>query len=235
MTELYSGTPGSGKSLHSAYRLIEQIEKGKTVIANFPINMNYFNKRVKRKKPVGDFYFVANSEITPKGLRDFAKANLKPCEEHQCLVCLDECGCIFNPRAWNAKGRQDWIDFLINHRKYGYDILMIAQSDMLVDKQIRPLIEKEFKHRAIKNFQLLGALLNFFLRGLFICCEFWYTAKLKCGTSFFRLNRRKANIYNSYKIFDYGEGYSYDENVYKDKQIKPTVASKLKQRRKKKQ
>ena len=43
MTELYSGTPGSGKSLHSAYRLIEQIEKGKTVIANFPINMNYFN------------------------------------------------------------------------------------------------------------------------------------------------------------------------------------------------
>lgn len=230
MTELYSGTPGSGKSLHAAYRIIEAIEQGKYIIANFPIDMQYFYKRAKKRKKVGSFYFVANSHITPKGLRDFAKANLKPCEEHQCLVVLDECGCIFNPRAWNSKGRQDWIDFLINHRKYGYDILMIAQSDMLVDKQIRPLIEKEYKHRSIKNFQFFGWLLNLLVGGLFIAVEYWYTAKLKCSTSLFKLNKRKANIYNSYKIFDYGEGYQYDENIYSENQIKVAIPMRVKKK-----
>lgn len=41
---LYSGTPGSGKSLHATYDLIDYIKSGRGVIANFQVDTSYFKK-----------------------------------------------------------------------------------------------------------------------------------------------------------------------------------------------
>ena len=38
MIYFYTGTPGSGKSLHMASEIYEAMYKGKNVIANFEIN-----------------------------------------------------------------------------------------------------------------------------------------------------------------------------------------------------
>ena len=40
MILLYSGTPGSGKSLHVAERLYHLLRAGRPVICNFNINLN---------------------------------------------------------------------------------------------------------------------------------------------------------------------------------------------------
>ena len=38
MIYFYSGTPGSGKSLHVAQDIYQYLQRGKNVIANFDIN-----------------------------------------------------------------------------------------------------------------------------------------------------------------------------------------------------
>ena len=49
MIELYTGTPGSGKSYHSVNTVLDWLSRGKTVISNFPIAIPY-KKRYKRGK-----------------------------------------------------------------------------------------------------------------------------------------------------------------------------------------
>ena len=66
MISLYSGTPGSGKSLHVAERIYTKLGAGRPVIANFPVNLD----KIKRCR--GDFLEVDNDELTPALLMDFS-------------------------------------------------------------------------------------------------------------------------------------------------------------------
>lgn len=55
MIYLYSGTPGSGKSLHQAKDIYDWLRKGKVVIANFDIDVN------KIPKCKGQFIYLDNT------------------------------------------------------------------------------------------------------------------------------------------------------------------------------
>ena len=57
MIYFYTGTPGSGKSLHMASEIYEAMYKGKNVIANFEINESYFEKA----KHLHIYFFYASS------------------------------------------------------------------------------------------------------------------------------------------------------------------------------
>ena len=85
-----------------------------------------------------------------------------------------------------------------------YDIILISQSDRLIDRQIRAFIETEYKHRALKNYKLFGQILSLIFGGLFVSVEYWYGPNLKCGSEFFLLNRKKARVYDTMKMFDNG-------------------------------
>lgn len=200
MVLLYSGTPGSGKSLHVAYEIIEHLWNGWHVIANFPIDMSYF-KRFKRK-PKGHFHYIQNRFITVKVLKKFAKNFHTPFKEHQTLLVLDECGMMFNPRAWKEQDRMSWLEFFSQHRKLGYDCILISQADMMLDKQIRCQIEEEHKHRAVKNYKTFGWLLSLLTGGLFMDVVWWYPCKMKTGCHFFRFDGSRAKIYDTFKIFE---------------------------------
>lgn len=45
MIYLYSGTPGSGKSLHQASDIYYDLKYNRPVITNYPININIFKKK----------------------------------------------------------------------------------------------------------------------------------------------------------------------------------------------
>jgi len=198
MIYLYSGTPGSGKSLNAAYKLIEWLKKGKSAICNFPIDETYFKKR----KKVGKFIYMNNQELTVQALKDYAKANHKLNREGQTLIIIDECAAMFNSRSWDNKNRMEWIYFFQQHRKLGFDVILISQSDRLIDRQIRAFVETEFKHRSVRNYKTFGLILSLFSGGLFCSVEYWYGTNLKCGQEFFTLHKRKAKIYDTYKLFD---------------------------------
>lgn len=202
---LYSGTPGSGKSLRAAYKLIEWRKMGRRVIANFEIDDAYFEKFRKKKKRLGDFYYVDNSSLTVPFLKQFAKKHHRPFKEKETLLIIDECAAMFNSRTYGRADRMEWIDFFRLHRKLGYEVILISQSDRLIDRQIRAFIEMEYRHRSIKNYKTFGWILYMIFGGLFHYAEYWYGMNIKTDSGFFLLNRKKAAIYDTFKIFDMEE------------------------------
>lgn len=204
MIYFYSGTPGSGKSLHVAQDIYSYIRRGKTVIANFDINYGIIPGNKK-----GYFFPRDNSELSPAWLIDFALLAHKRNErgaiiEKQTLLVIDECQLIFNCRSWSDKQRTAWGAFFTQHRKYGYTIILISQFDRLIDRQIRSLIEYEYKHRVVNNFGIGGLLCSLFLLGrpVFVSVEYWYGVKEKVGVSFFFGRKKYYRLYDSYKLFD---------------------------------
>lgn len=195
MIYFYSGTPGSGKSLHVAKDIYYKLFiKKQNVIANFDINRKIYNKKKKK----GKFIYVENSQLTPNFFYEYAKKYHVLGKEAQTLVVLDECQMLFNPRCWNDKYRIEWVNFFTQHRKYGFNFILISQFDRLVDRQIRSLFEYEIKHRKVNNFKLA----RFFPISTFCAVEYWYGVKERVGSEFFFYNKKYGSLYDTFKKFE---------------------------------
>ena len=200
MIYLYSGTPGSGKSLHMARDIWLWVKKDIPVIANFPVDAGIITNKLQPK-----YYCVSNDRLTPELL---AKASEVYFRDHKfreggIKLYIDECQLLFNAREWNIKGRREWLSFFTQHRKLGYDIYLVAQFDRMIDRQIRSLIEYEIIHRKVKNYGTWGTIFNLIAGGnLFVAVEVWYPMKEKVGSEFFKGNKRLFDIYNTYSTFD---------------------------------
>lgn len=194
---LYSGTPGSGKSLNANRRIVRALKNGINVIANYPVDIYKIQKKYPRKK-LGKFIYWEDGEITVDKIVYFAKENHNKKEEGQTLIVLDEAINLFNPRDFRSSNRKDFIKFFTQHRKLGFEILLITQNDRFLDKQIRALIEYEVRHRKVNNFGNVGALIPF---KLFIAIELWYPIKQKTYSKFFRYKKFYGELYDTYAIF----------------------------------
>lgn len=199
LVTLYSGTPGSGKSLYAAYIIWRRLCAGKRVIANFNLNFDAFGRYSEKAK--NNFTWFDNSELSPDILIDYAKEYHIPGRESQTLIIIDECSILFNSRDYSRKDRMKWIVFFQQHRKLGFDIVLIAQQDRMIDRQIRGFIENEYKYRSIKKYKVIGSLLCLLTGGMFVRVEMWYGMRLRIGSEFFILHKKKAKIYNTYEIF----------------------------------
>lgn len=174
-----------------------------------------FDFKKYNSKPIkGNFQYVGNHDLTPQYLIDYCNAHHKTEEisiggqtelfvpEDQTLVIIDEARIKFNCRAWNAKDRESWLEFLPQHRKYGFNIILIAQSEMMIDKQIRPLVEMYVAHRNLKYYNLFAKILSFISGGsLFVVLYRWQGVKDIMSREFYRYKPRIASIYNSYRRF----------------------------------
>ncbi|MEG1709928.1 MAG: zonular occludens toxin domain-containing protein, partial [Acinetobacter sp.] len=202
MIELYTGTPGSGKSLHCAKEIYTRICRGKNVIANFDINQSIF--KGKRR---GTFTYYDNSELSPDLLMKYAVTKHKRntnghISEGQTLLVIDECQILFNSRDWQAKDRMGWATFFTQHRKYGFNIILITQFDRLIDRQIRSLVEYQVIHRKASNFKTIGFFLGLLFKGnIFVAVTQWYGVKERVNSEFFVMRPKYARLYDSYKIF----------------------------------
>lgn len=202
MIYLYSGTPGSGKSLYATYEILRLLKAKKGVIANFPINLGYFRKKKDKMK----FTYKSNDELSPEFLVSYAKENHKLNKENQTYIFIDEASILFNSREWDKKNRPAWVQFFQLHRKLGFNVVFICQQDRMLDRQIRAFIETEYKFRSIKNYKTFGFLLSLFSGGLFVKVEYWYPVRLRCGSQMFRYDKVRARAYDSYMIFQEGQG-----------------------------
>lgn len=203
-------TPGSGKSYHATKDIHTKLRKRSKnrVIANFSF---------KTESP--NFLYKDNSEITVEFLVDYASIYHKYGVEGQTLVVIDEAGTLFNCRDWgtNSKKRMDWIKFFSQHRKFGFNFILISQFDKMIDKQIRMLIEYEVSHMKINNYFM------FLPITAFLAVEHWYGQKLKTGHQVIIYSKRIASLYNSYQMFENGTGCTMRE--VPAKQEGPAIAS----------
>lgn len=193
---LNSGTPGSGKSLHAVAEGLDWLKLGRNLITNFPLD---WHKKLRKIK--GDYQFWKNSEITPQHLIEYAKEHHKPTVRAQTLLIIDEASIMFNARDFGRKDRMEWINFLANHRHFNFEIILIAQNDKMLDKQIRGLIEYDIKHRALANYNFITLLISKLCGGLFMTVSYWYPCRAKNGVGMFRFNRSKARCYDTMALF----------------------------------
>lgn len=205
MIYLYSGTPGSGKSAHQARNIYYRLRLGMPVIANYAVNTGNI------KKCKGTFLQIDNAELTPERLISFSREYFQThkFKEGAIQIYMDEAQLLFNARSWDMKGRAAWIQFFTQHRKYGFDIYLVAQFDRMLDRQLRCLIEYEVIHRKVSNFGAKGLFLSLLAGGnLFVAVKVWYPMNEKVSSEFFRVSKRFTRLYDSYSDFDAGEAVS---------------------------
>ena len=201
MLLLFTGTPGSGKSLHAAKIIKEQLSYGRNrrglpchpVICNFDINPG--------TKHYDCFTYVPNNEMTPDFLYDYAREywGNRPVKEETIYLFVDEAQLIFNSRDWSQSDRMAWIEFLSQHRHYGYRIYFMCQFDRMIDRQIRSLAEYQVVHRKVSSLGWKGKLVKLVSFGeLFCAVTMYYGLKEKIGAEFFRARKSLYRLYDSY-------------------------------------
>lgn len=203
MIELYSGTPGSGKSLHVADLMQRWVHYYKNpVICNFSFKANYCKPRW-----YGGVLFLNNSEMDPEFLIWFSEQykkerKVRNLKEDSILLVIDECQLIFNAREWNDKSRKSWIGFFTQHRKLGYRVVLIAQFAEMIDKQIRAVIEYEYIHRKVGNIGISGKLFSLASGGrLHVAVKVYKPLKQKVGSDFFKSDKNLYRLYDTYNRF----------------------------------
>lgn len=197
MIYLFTGTPGSGKSLDVARVIKNKLRAKQPVICNFPVNERYV------KNP-DCFYFKENDELTVDCLVEFARDYFagKRVKEAAITVVIDECQMMFNARDWNKPDRAAWNKFFQVHRHFGFDIILITQFDSMLDKQVRALVEYEVIHRKVSNYGFKGRLIQLVMLApvLFVRVKVWYPMKQKVSSEFFRANKKLFNLYDTYAL-----------------------------------
>lgn len=148
---LLAGKRGSGKSLGAVSMAARYLSSGRTVATNLDLFVEnlvpaYCQTRFHRlpDHPSGD------------DLKALPPGNIEPTQEkNNGLLILDEAATFLNSREWNGNGRQDLISWLVQSRKYGWDLLLIAQHGNLIDKQVREaLIEIQGTMRRMDKIQV---------------------------------------------------------------------------------
>jgi len=177
--------------------------RGQQVITNFPITPTKKQKRTGKLPLYWD-----NGDITVKKLVRYARKNHKRGKEGQALLVIDESAILFNCRAFNAKGREQWVKFFSQHRKYGYNIILITQWDRMLDRQIRYCAEYEVVHRRVNGFRFIGLLLTLCRIKMFAAIEKVYGSNEVNSKMFFLGNKRLYDLYDSYAEF---QGWEDDD------------------------
>lgn len=205
MISLFSGTPGAGKSLHLASILYNRMRFFKRpIVGNFNCDFS------KIKNPKGTYVYCDNMQLSPQFLidysNDYSEKIGRRVKEGEILLCIDECQILFNSRDWGRGNRAEWCSFFTQHRKLGYEVILIAQFDRMLDRQIRSLIEYEYIHRKVSNFGIQGKILSLFSGGkLFVSVKVWYPMKEKVGSEFFTAHKKYYSIYDTYTLFSIPE------------------------------
>lgn len=215
MITLYSGTPGSYKSYHAVCDILNWLKSNRNVITNFSVDYQRLGI-----KPSGIYKFCKNTEITPKMLLSFHRENHKLSYKPQTLIVIDEASTFFNPREFGRSDRMEWIYFFANHRHFNFEVILITQSDKMLDKQIRGLIEYEIKHRALARANLIMWLLSKVFKGLFITVEIWYPCKMRITSNLHRFKKKKADCYDTMALFIDKPSEAKEEKVVRSRKVR---------------
>lgn len=202
---LYTGAPGSGKSFHAllaGWQKVHSLRRN-WVVANFPV---VFSKRDIARGVDRRWLYV--DEPNPKDLIRLSVENGWFGHESSCLLILDEAGLMFNSRDWqvSSANRREWVKFFSQSRKFGYDVIMVAQDSRMLDRQIRSMHEFLVKHVKLRNYvwfkwlpwQFFGAI------------SFWAGGSFRGSLRIIPFRPWLAKRYDSMRLFDYGFLKDYD-------------------------
>lgn len=199
MIYLYSGLPGSGKSYHVAKDILRgRLRRSSFYMCNFPVSVDGVAELPSLDLTVDDAL---------RARQAWLDEGHTITREGQIKLIIDECQLVFNSRDWNSPSRRDWLSFFTQHRKLGFDVILIAQDISMLDKQIRSVIEIDCHHYKLNNFGLAGSLLSLATLGHPVCHATYIVNGLRranagrVGHEFFFVHKGVYRVYDSHSLF----------------------------------
>lgn len=206
----YVGTPGSGKSLHMARYIWEDLNRKREclVITNIPINTS--SCKYPERLKVFNNNQLGNAKLLIKEAEGYwltHTAKSVDDAENRIHLYIDEAQILFNSRKWQENSRKDdsWPWFFSVHRHYGFRVILCTQMLANLDKQVRGNVEYTIQHRKVTNFGFFGWLIGLFAKSMFVSIEIWQPIQQQLSSSFFVYRKRYGEIYDTHALFTSGE------------------------------
>lgn len=191
---LLAGKRGAGKSLIATSRIRDYMWSGRMVATNLNLYVDHLVPPRNKVRPyrLPDWPTADDMMALPLGNPGLKWVEGEPypvirgdkefSEDENGLLVLDELATFLNSRDWQAKDRQALINWLLHSRKFGWDLLFIAQHVGLVDKQVRDALfdlfatTRRLDKVQVPVFGRLAAMLGFKLR-----LPKWHVANVRYG------------------------------------------------------
>lgn len=126
------GKLGTGKSKFCVWMAKQAMFYGRRVAGNLDINV----EKLSPRKP--GRYVRIPDKPTAFDLDAIGHGNPDSYDESRNgVLILDELGTWLNARSFQDKNRADMLDWLIHARKKGWDVYLIVQDVVMIDKQVR--------------------------------------------------------------------------------------------------
>lgn len=126
------GKLGTGKSKFCVWMAKQAIYDGRRVAGNLDIRPEKLNPaKPGRYQRVPDKPTAADLDALGHGNPDSYD------ESRNGVLILDELGTWLNARSFQDKSRAEILDWLIHARKKGWDVYLIVQNVVMIDKQVR--------------------------------------------------------------------------------------------------
>lgn len=232
MIALLEGAPGNGKSFTAVCEGLKALDGGKYLVTNIDFVPDWEGEAarsnvLRRLIPGGvgaaerryaERYFAAGDLAT------LMRVRLPNCErctnckrgkvcrtEGRGLLLLDECHNWMNARTWTGDDRLNIVRWLSQHRKLGFDVILIAQDSKMIDNQVRSLAEVRITLRNLKRWRPWGLAVVPF--NCFIAIWRWEGGNRDVmRRQYYRLNKRVARLYDTMAT-SHGESLVPDDAI----------------------
>lgn len=126
------GKLGTGKSKFCVWMAQQASAQGRRIAGNLDINVH----KMRPSNPPR--YCRIPDKPTAFDLDAMGHGNPGSYDESMNgVLILDELGTWFNSRSFQDKGRAELLDWMIHARKKGWDVYLIVQNVVMLDKQLR--------------------------------------------------------------------------------------------------
>jgi len=130
---LVEGRLGSGKGKYAVKKIREYLSQDRRVVTNMDIHLEHLARPMSKRTVIRipDYPTVDDLELIGHGNPGSYD------EEKNGLIVVDELSKFMNARDFQNKGRKGVIDWLVESRKKGWDVMFSCQAGLQIDKQIR--------------------------------------------------------------------------------------------------
>lgn len=128
-----TGKKGNGKTLSMVDLIYRHVNEGRKIATNLDLNLDKLFKKDNRSARI---IRVPDLPKSPD-LHLLGYGNDSLNEDMNGALILDELAISMNSRTYQDKDRQDVINWLVQARKFGWDVYYLVQDISMLDKQVR--------------------------------------------------------------------------------------------------
>lgn len=155
---IVTGKLGAGKGKYAVMQLLEAASEGRRIAGNLDLYLDKFAKKKAKMR-----YIRVPDKPTEHDFNSLGHGNPESYDEDRNgLLVLDELGTWLNSRSFQDTDRKGVIDWLIHARHHGWDVILICQNEVQIDKQVREALGEVFT-RCIAMHKVKIPLIGWFL------------------------------------------------------------------------